>query len=457
LPDAANKICVAATNSKDQLAGFSNFGPTHVDLAAPGVSTLSTVPTTAVFQDDFETDIAGRWIVNDPGQIASERWGRSTAFAVSPTHSLTDSPVGSYVANQNSWARNAAGIDLTGGSRCKVAAEGRIETEAGHDFFTVEASRNPALNGSWQAIFTFTGVGEGRLEASVPAAFNGLPGLYIRFRLTSDATIQRAGAFVDDVRVHCFKRSFDATSYAFLNGTSMATPHVAGAATFLATKFPTASVATLKDKILRGVDAKASLAGKVLTGGRLNLYKAASESTASVSSGVLTWTAGAGEKNNSTVSRITVNGVPHFQIADPYSTSTTTQQTGSRINAGSGCVRIINTTVRCPAAGITRVVLNGSDGDDTLSASTIATVPVTLNGGAGLDRLTGGALADSLIGGTGADSFTGGAGGDTINARNDDVDTSFSCGAGSDRVIADLTPNDPITASPFNCEVVSKA
>ena len=38
LPDAANKLCVAATNSKDQLASFSNYGATHVDLAAPGVS-----------------------------------------------------------------------------------------------------------------------------------------------------------------------------------------------------------------------------------------------------------------------------------------------------------------------------------------------------------------------------------------------------------------------------------
>ena len=43
-PDAANKICVAATDSSDQLASFSNFGVTNVDLAAPGVDILSTVP-----------------------------------------------------------------------------------------------------------------------------------------------------------------------------------------------------------------------------------------------------------------------------------------------------------------------------------------------------------------------------------------------------------------------------
>ena len=39
-----NIISVAATNASDQLANFSNFGPTTIDLAAPGVNTLSTVP-----------------------------------------------------------------------------------------------------------------------------------------------------------------------------------------------------------------------------------------------------------------------------------------------------------------------------------------------------------------------------------------------------------------------------
>jgi len=39
-----NVISVAATSSKERLAGFSNYGDQTVDLAAPGVKILSTVP-----------------------------------------------------------------------------------------------------------------------------------------------------------------------------------------------------------------------------------------------------------------------------------------------------------------------------------------------------------------------------------------------------------------------------
>ncbi|MAP96001.1 MAG: hypothetical protein CMK07_13725 [Ponticaulis sp.] len=42
--DLDNVITVAATDHNDLLAGFSGYGPVNVDLAAPGVSILSSVP-----------------------------------------------------------------------------------------------------------------------------------------------------------------------------------------------------------------------------------------------------------------------------------------------------------------------------------------------------------------------------------------------------------------------------
>ncbi|MCH8003942.1 MAG: S8 family serine peptidase [Nanoarchaeota archaeon] len=43
--DVPNVVSVAATDDNDNLASFSNFGATSVDLGAPGVSIFSTVPT----------------------------------------------------------------------------------------------------------------------------------------------------------------------------------------------------------------------------------------------------------------------------------------------------------------------------------------------------------------------------------------------------------------------------
>ncbi|MGZ4803612.1 MAG: S8 family serine peptidase [Acidimicrobiia bacterium] len=40
----ANEVCVASSSSSDQLSDFSDFGATHVDLAAPGEAVMSTVP-----------------------------------------------------------------------------------------------------------------------------------------------------------------------------------------------------------------------------------------------------------------------------------------------------------------------------------------------------------------------------------------------------------------------------
>ena len=132
----------------------------------------------------------------------------------------------------------------------------------------------------------------------------------------------------------------------------MATPHVAGVAAFLFTKFPTATVAQIKDKILRSVDKKPSLTGKVLTGGRLNLYKAAAESSASISGATLTFTAGSGETNNVVASVFGTGAARRFQIAD-FRDKPRGVQSGSRIVPGAGCTRVNDNIVRCLMTGVT--------------------------------------------------------------------------------------------------------
>lgn len=62
--------------------------------------------------------------------------------------------------------------------------------------------------------------------------------------------------------------------YAYLSGTSMATPHVTGAIALIKSKFPALRAKELKDKLLYNVDPVLSLNGKTKTGGRLNILQA---------------------------------------------------------------------------------------------------------------------------------------------------------------------------------------
>lgn len=63
----------------------------------------------------------------------------------------------------------------------------------------------------------------------------------------------------------------NSSSYGSYSGTSMATPHVSGAAALYAATHASASAADIKAAILNNAKATSSLTGKTVTGGRLNV------------------------------------------------------------------------------------------------------------------------------------------------------------------------------------------
>ena len=261
-----NIVCVAATDSLDQLAGYSNYGAVNVDLAAPGSRILSTVPAfTRALRETFEADISTSWITGGTGTQWSRGLDPFGYFAA-------DSIDSDYVANTDSWLQTADPVNLEGQENCTLTYVFELDTEQNADAFEIEISANRT---TWSPVGGWTGsTGGDWLTATHDISDHDGTSIYVRFRLVSNALLNAGGVSIDDVQVKCLSPNFMGTEFSYFSGTSMAAPYVAGAAALVLAAAPTTTIANLRSALVAGVDQVAGLTGKVATGGRLNVAKA---------------------------------------------------------------------------------------------------------------------------------------------------------------------------------------
>lgn len=255
-----NIIAVAATDQDDALASFSNYGAKSVDLGAPGVNIYSTYPYAAL-TEDFES---GGGLFTESG--ASSFWALGVT-GTGNTVAIGDDQFEPYRDNAEGFLTSAV-INASGQDSVILQYDYRVETEScdptAYDYLSVSV-----FNGSqWRQVQRHCGSltsGTLRLDISNYANAN----LKARFKWVSDNSLNDFyGAHIDNVMV-VFPLASNG-NYAFLNGTSMATPHVSGVAALLKSERPYLNPTQLKKVILDNVDVKSSLDGKVVTEGRLN-------------------------------------------------------------------------------------------------------------------------------------------------------------------------------------------
>jgi uncharacterized repeat protein (TIGR01451 family) len=272
-----NIISVAATDQFDKLASFSNYGKNTVEIAAPGVNIWSAAGARdPVFTDNFDSGVLGNnWTTGGNNNT----WGLTTPISVSKFFSFSDSPGGNYLPNTDSFARISTAQDLSGKKGCRLDYQLRLTSETGFDYFKVERSPD---NINWTIINTlFDPKGYSGSTGGVffpfgedLTAVSGDLAVYIRFRLKTNGSFNVDGAYIDDVNLNCATSTYTGSEFRFLEGTSMATPHVTGVAGLVASIDPSFSNSDIIKAILNSVDKKSSLSGKVITGGRLNAFGA---------------------------------------------------------------------------------------------------------------------------------------------------------------------------------------
>ena len=279
-----NIIAVAATTQSDALASFSNFGATSVDIGAPGTSILSTVPParSAIPGCSWNFDTAtlqgwtvSTWDTTGVPVLTTNTVAISTEAAKSPFYSLTDTP-GTVYANNRSYRAVSPTCNLTGVQGALLKYNLELASESNFDYLYVETSPDGV---TWTPGSPLSGTTSGvfyPLELDMKS-LDGAPSAQVRFRFDTDFSVVFGGYHADDIQMtkpNTSVAAHSAADYAFLDGTSMATPNVAGVAALVWAADAGLTVAQLKSRILNNADVNPALAGKTVTGKRVNAMMA---------------------------------------------------------------------------------------------------------------------------------------------------------------------------------------
>ena len=340
--DSPNIIAVAATDQNDELASFSNFGVTSVDVAAPGTNIYSTIPARqTVWSDDFDDGDISDWTTGG----TNNTWGITSALSYSSPYSLTDSPGSDYLNDTDSWAI-APVINLSSYSGAKLEFQLNGESESDTDFLYVQVSTDLS-DWTYQYIlindeFYYDGVNgiSGTLNGKATVdlgAYDGNSTVYIRFRFTSYSTNTEDGWYIDDVKVTAASSTYDGMEYEYMQGTSMAAPFVSGVAALLKAQDSSLTHTEIKAMIENAVDAKPSLSNKIATGGRVNAFNALGgfsapsslNATAVSTSRIdLTWTDNSSNESGFEIERKTGSDGTYSRIATVASNTISYSDTG---------------------------------------------------------------------------------------------------------------------------------
>ena len=239
----SNIISVAAVTQANQLASFSNYGATTVDIGAPGTNIYSAMPLSMVSQSN------------------SVKIGSSTFSAASIEFSGTTSASG--------LSRPIYNCSLGRSGDFPAAVSGNIALiQRGTNTFAEKVTH--AMTAGAVAVVIYDNTSS---SITTNPWTLGTTGSWIPAIRISQANGQSISALSLPQSATLTAWANSAAAYQYLDGTSMATPHVTGAVAFAAMNFPAETMAQRISRILNNTTSVSALSGKTSRGGTLNLLK----------------------------------------------------------------------------------------------------------------------------------------------------------------------------------------
>jgi subtilisin family serine protease len=259
-------VCVAALDQSFSLASFSNYGSSSVDVGAPGTNIQSTWNgTTTSVTDDFT---AG-WTTNDA------TWASQNVMFGGNPYDILSNPA-AWDGSSATYANNADGrayktFDLTGIDSASLSYYAVIDTQSSNDYFYTAYATTAAdpFAGTGTQLDQLSGTTLGDADYfSYDLSHCLVANCTVGFRLTSNASTVSYGVGIFLYTID--KLTLDTTSYNIIDGTSMATPVVAGVAALVYAYNPDYTATDVVAAIKNGGAAVTALSGKSTSGKAVN-------------------------------------------------------------------------------------------------------------------------------------------------------------------------------------------
>jgi len=254
-----NIISVAATDQNDELASFSDYGATSVDVGAPGTNIYSTGFIQEIFTNATLPSFTNTIFTKTSGSWQTDTWDGTDKMAVANS---------SYVNNDDGILTLTVPQDTTlhGGNvwlSFYLLADIEYDDLCLYDYLSIQVDNN---DNDWTEKTYGCGYIEGTQSVNLGV---GSSSMRVRFVWhTDDSAVGLQPPVIDEITIS------NSNSYQFMNGTSMATPHVAGLAALIWGYQPNLLSSQVKNIILTTGDSLPSLDGKTITGKRINAYQA---------------------------------------------------------------------------------------------------------------------------------------------------------------------------------------